>query len=188
MRFRQRSISDAGSGTSTVWLGSDGTITVSLFMENRMKHLTGISALAAVMTCVVFAPASAAEWTSDNVTVDRPFGALDTRRAGDDFKGFWSGLTNEQRAEFRGRCGVIGNSDRYQTDARSLCNNLRAEDTFEGSNNAGATGAVGGNDQGGAGGGAGNAPGNAPGDGSGGVDGGAGAGGAGGGGGTGGGG
>jgi hypothetical protein len=157
-----------------------------------MKHLTGISALAAVMTCVVFAPASAAEWTSDNVTVDHPFGALDTRRAGDDFRGFWSGLSNEQRAEFRGRCGVIGNSDRYQTDARSLCNNLRAEDTFDGSNNAGATGAVPGDNQGGTGGGAGNAPGNAPGDGGGGVDGGAGggggAGGAGGGGGTGGGG
>jgi hypothetical protein len=153
-------------------------------MENRMKHLKRMSALAAVITCIAVAPASAAEWTSGNVTVDRPFGELNISRAGDDFRGFWSGLSNEQRAEFRGRCGVIGNSDRYQTDARSLCNNLRAEDTFEGSSNNGATGAVDGNNQEGTGG-----AGNTPGEGSGGVDGGAGgAGGAGGGGGTGGGG
>src|SRR5262245_15694354 len=105
-----------------------------------------------VMAVLALAPttAPAAQWTAATVETARPFGTLDTSRAGRDFKGFWRALSREQRTEIRGRCGVIGNSARYQTDARALCSELRAEDTFDG----GGGGASGSGGNGGAGAGA----------------------------------
>jgi hypothetical protein len=109
-----------------------------------------------VMAVLVLAPTPvpAGQWTAGTVEAGQPFGTLDTSRAGRDFKGFWRGLSREQRTEIRGRCSVIGNSARYQTDARALCSELRAEDTFDGGGGAsgsGGNGGMGGNGGGGAG-------------------------------------
>jgi hypothetical protein len=117
-----------------------------------MKHILSAMAVLALAPT----PAPAAQWTTATVEADRPFGKLDTSRAGRDFKGFWRGLSREERTEIRGRCSVIGNSARYQNDARALCSELRAEDTFDGGGGSGSDG-NGGNGGGNGGGGAGTA-------------------------------
>jgi hypothetical protein len=128
-------------------------------MENLMTHVTSMTAVAAVITVLSIAPALSAEkWTSDNVTADRPFGEMDTSRAGSDFRGFWSGLSKDQRSEFRGRCAVIGGSDRYRSADKTLCKNAMSfdETTNEGQSNQG-QGATGSVNQGGGAAGGGNA-------------------------------
>jgi hypothetical protein len=116
-------------------------------MEGVMKNILGVM----VVLALAPNPAPAAQWTAATVEAGQPFGKLDTSRAGRDFKGFWRGLSREERTEIRGRCSVvIGNSARYQTDARALCSELRAEDTFDG---GGASGSGGNGGNGGDGGG-----------------------------------
>ena len=57
-----------------------------------MKHILSAMAVLALAPT----PAPAAQWTIATVEADRPFGKLDTSRAGRDFKGFWRGLSRRR--------------------------------------------------------------------------------------------
>jgi hypothetical protein len=115
-------------------------------MKLKKPFLTA-AALAALFLAT---PASAQQWTTENVRVDQPFGDIDISMAEQDFTSFWNGLGEEQRSEFRARCEVIRSSETYESSHKALCANpITAESTLpSGGETTGATGSV---DQDGAG-------------------------------------
>ena len=61
-------------------------------------------------------PVPAQQWTADDLNVDRPFGNIEVRRTGSsqkDFQTFFENLSDQQRAEIRSRCSVIGSDGRF---------------------------------------------------------------------------
>ena len=75
------------------------------------------------------APVTAQQWTADDLNVDRPFGNIEVRRAGSsqkDFQAFFDNLSDQQRAEIRSRCGVIGSDGRFAQWVHDLCVKVEA--------------------------------------------------------------
>jgi hypothetical protein len=71
--------------------------------------------------------ASAGPWTADNVTADRPFGAISTDAAGttpESMRTWAQTRTESERTELSGRCAVItssANSSKYPSQAQEFC-------------------------------------------------------------------
>ena len=75
------------------------------------------------------APVTAQQWTADDLNVDRPFGNIEVRRAGSNqkhFQAFFDNLSDQQRAEIRSRCTVIGSDGRFAQWVYNLCVKVRA--------------------------------------------------------------
>ena len=78
------------------------------------------------------APVPAQHWTADDLNSDRPFGNIEVRRAGSsqkDFQVFFEKLSDQQRAEIRSRCAVIGSDGRFAQWVRDICVKVEATQT-----------------------------------------------------------
>ena len=87
-------------------------------------HILGTLVAAALVVAGISAPVAAQHWTADDLYVDRPFGNIEVGRAGisqKDFQAFFDNLSNQQRAEIRSRCSVIGSDGRFAQWVRDLC-------------------------------------------------------------------
>jgi hypothetical protein len=74
-------------------------------------------------------PVPAQQWTADDLNVDRPFGNIEVRRTGSsqkDFQTFFDNLSDQQRAEIRSRCSVIGSDGRFAQWVRDICVKVEA--------------------------------------------------------------
>jgi hypothetical protein len=66
-------------------------------------------------------------WTADNVTAERPFGAINTDAAGttsESMRTWAQGRTASERSELSGRCTVITNptnASRYSSETQRFC-------------------------------------------------------------------
>jgi hypothetical protein len=72
--------------------------------------------------------ASSGPWTADNVTADRPFGAISTDAAGttpESMRTWAQSRTESEKAELSGRCAVItssaNSSKNYPSQAQEFC-------------------------------------------------------------------
>ena len=75
-----------------------------------MKIL-GTLVFGALVVAGISGPVAAQQWTADDLYADRPFGNIKVGRAGIgqmDFQAFFDNLSDQQRAEIRSRCAVIG--------------------------------------------------------------------------------
>jgi hypothetical protein len=74
----------------------------------------------------------AGPWTTENVSVERPFGNIDVSRAGNttaQVRTWAQTRTPMERNELSGRCGVVGdpaNSSRYPANAQEFCRTYSA--------------------------------------------------------------
>jgi hypothetical protein len=78
------------------------------------------------LTCILVVPALAEQrqWTPDRLDSSHPFGdiAVETaKRSQREFHIFFENLSDQERAEMRARCGVIGSDRRFARWVRDLC-------------------------------------------------------------------
>jgi hypothetical protein len=69
------------------------------------------------------------QWTADDLYTNRPFGNIAVERAGisqKDFQLFFDNLSDQQRAEIRSRCEVIGSDGRFAQWVREVCVKVQA--------------------------------------------------------------
>jgi len=88
-----------------------------------MKIL-GTLVFGALVVAGISGPNAAQQWTADDLYADRPFGNIKVGRAGIsqmDFQAFFDNLPDQQRAEIRSRCSVIGSDGRFAQWVRELC-------------------------------------------------------------------
>ena len=88
-----------------------------------MKIL-GTLVAGALVVAGISASVAAQQWTADDLYADRPFGNIEVGRAGIsqmDFQAFFDNLSDQQRAEIRSRCSVIGSDGRFAQWVRDLC-------------------------------------------------------------------
>jgi len=95
-------------------------------------YILGTLVAAALVVAGISAPVAAQHWTADDLTADRPFGSIEIGRAGigqRDFQAFFDNLSDQQRAEIRSRCAVIGNDGRFAQWVRDMCVKVQATQT-----------------------------------------------------------
>ena len=84
---------------------------------------------AALVVAGISASVAAQQWTADDLYADRPFGNIEVGRAGIgqvNFQTFFDNLSNQQRAEIRARCAVIGSDGRFAQWVRDICVKVEA--------------------------------------------------------------
>ena len=87
-------------------------------------YILGNLVAAALVVAGISASIAAQQWTADDLYADRPFGNIEVGRAGIsqmDFQAFFDNLSDQQRAEIRSRCSVIGSDGRFAQWVRDLC-------------------------------------------------------------------
>jgi len=95
-------------------------------------YILGTLFAAALVVAGISAPVAAQQWTADDLNVDRPFGNIEVRRTGSsqkDFQTFFDNLSDQQRAEIRSRCSVIGSDGRFAQWVRNMCVKVEAAQT-----------------------------------------------------------
>jgi hypothetical protein len=92
-------------------------------------YILGTLFAAALVVAGISATVAAQQWTADDLNVDRPFGNIEVRRTGSsqkDFQTFFENLSDQQRAEIRSRCSVIGSDGRFAQWVRDICVKVEA--------------------------------------------------------------
>jgi hypothetical protein len=92
-------------------------------------YILGTLVAAALVVAGISAPVAAQQWTADDLYADRPFGNIEVGRAGisqTDFQAFFDNLSDQQRAEIRSRCAVIGSDGRFAQWVRDMCIKVEA--------------------------------------------------------------
>jgi hypothetical protein len=101
------------------WRGSKG----------HQMYILGTLVAAALVVAGISGSVAAQQWTADDLYADRPFGNIEVGRAGIgqmNFQAFFDNLSNQQRAEIRSRCAVIGSDGRFAKWVRDICIKVEA--------------------------------------------------------------
>ena len=107
----------------------DATRTANAAALNRERQIMRSASQYFPAICLIFilvvpAMAEQRQWTPDRLDSSHPFGDIEVetaRRSQREFHFFFDNLSDQQRAEMRARCGVIGIDRRFAQWVRDLC-------------------------------------------------------------------